>query len=557
VEEKITNESKDAVENKPESVNIDSKEPAESSSELEKAEEIKTPEDKPVEPEKKEEKEEEEVPYIVSDKKKKSDSEIEYLVQITLEEFLKKEDKIYKFIRTNTIIEGFRKGKAPLNLMKLRFEKEVHKQIVDEVSENIAKQIIKKDELKEVANPRVVDWKLSEEEKEGKKIISALNITIAFEIEPEIVIEPELLNNVNVKIHKIEIDDELVNKEIENIRFSNATYEAKSDDSVFEQGDAITIDIEVRDENDKIIPQVSRSNIFLKSPKDELPTQIFEALSGVKKGDKIEKEIPNNRFNKIGEIYSKVDKYIVNILEIKKIILPELDDEFAKDLGSYENLQQLRDGIRNNLEKDKSALEREMIVTGIEKYLLEKIRVEPPSSVVQSEFVQSYNRKVDSLKYYNLSKDYIKKSKERFTLDSFIEAKIGIIIDLIYMAIAKSEKINVTEEDVDKEIEILAEKQGRKPLAIRGHLEANKKLDLLRGAILKKKTADFLISKANINYVSNEEYEKEREEYDKLIVDIVVKPEKEDKKEEVTESSEKEAAAEKEAVAEEKESKTL
>lgn len=488
-----------------------------------KNEEITNQEEKSSEVSADEKKEEKELtPYEIVEKKLISQCEIEYVTKISAEEFFKKEEKIYKFIKSNTLIEGFRKGKAPQHLLKVRFEKEVHKQLAEETAENITGQIIEKDSLKTMGTPVLKDWKIIEEEKDGKKVISGLNMIIAFEVEPEISISPELLNDIPVKVLKIEYTDEDCAKEIERLRQEAALLDPKSDDEPFEEGNAVAVNIEVTDENGNIIPSMSQANVLIKLPKESLPENVFNALIGKKCGEKIEVDNPNERVDKDGKIVSTKDKWIINILEIKKITLPNLDDEFAKDLGAFQTLDELKAQIKKEFEMRKEEEEKSMIKQGIETYLISKLDVQPPPAAIKEEFAKVYHKKLEYLKKSKAPLSTRKYYEDNLSFEDYFKIHLEMIGELIYKAIAKAEKIEVSEEDIDKEINILAEQYGRKPLAIRAQMEANKSLDTFKESVLRKKTVELLIKKAKIDFVGEDEYKEEQKKHREIIQEKVM-----------------------------------
>lgn len=476
------------------------------------------------------------IPYVIIESALLNPTEKKYTVKISEEEYKKKEEKVYKFLRTNTVIEGFRKGKAPLNMLKIRYAKEVQNQSADEIAETVSEQIVTDEKLKKAGASKLDKWEFKKENGEGGASSESLILNIIFEIEPEIEIKPELIAEIPVNVKEISVPADIVDKELEKLREQYATFEAKPEYAKYASGDGITVDIEVKDENDKHDKYLSKKDYFVNNPHEFFPAEIAGELANCKKGDVISKDIITEHKGEKDEVQKIVKKWRVKIHEIKAKNLPNLDDEFAKDLGDYKSLDEVKKAIADNVQKSKEKQERDMVIYGIENHLLKNLDVETPRTKVIQRMQEEAGRKADTLRKYGASEKYIAKYLDDTVADDYLQSKINVILEMVYKAIIDSAKIEVSEEDINKEIEIIAAEQGRKPLAIRAQLEARKQLDKFKEGLLTKKCVDTLISKAQKTVLSAEDYEKYKKEVSEFIVNKLMKN---DEKNEGAEKAEK------------------
>ncbi len=452
----------------------------------------KEPEEPPPAPEAKEEAEEEKkVSFELVETIGKPGSIKEYKVIVPWEEYDNRLTKLLKEIRKTTVIDGFRKGKAPLRLIKIRYRKQTKQEILDEIFPIVANELLEKDELSKITNPVLVDSKVEE----GQPVGVVINVEVLPKLEPGRVD----YTGIAVSIKKQKVTDELIEKQIKELQRRNATFEPKEGGS-FEKDDGAVINLEVEDERGQEIKNLHLRNYLFERPDEDLPPEIYKELPGKEKGAKFEVEIPNERKNPRGEVMSTKDRWKVEVLEIKKCVLPQMDDEFAKDLGEFENLKELTARIRENLEKMVDAQARDAALEAIYKKLIDKVPFEPPVSYVDEHKRRFIKRDIDRL--YTFGIEFVKKgeTKEEYVARKQKDAGKTVKISLILDAIARMEKLEVSDEDYEAEVARIAEREGRKPLAIKAKMEAEGRVDSFRDSLLTKKVEDFLLENNNITY---------------------------------------------------------
>jgi trigger factor len=268
------------------------------------------------------------------------------------------------------------------------------------------------------------------------------------------------------------------------------------------EGDAVVLDVRVRDEHGREIPELTHADVFFKEPNRSLPKPVYEALLDMKKEDRAEVKLERERKNPKGEIVSRHDTYGITLKEIKVIQLPTLDDEFAKDVGDFKNLSELRTHLQANLEKQEKERQRSEALSKMYEHLIAKIPFEAPASLVAAYQIGMIREDSERLARMGLKLSDMGEEAKQY-MERKAEDSTRLVKTLLLLAeIAKLQKIEATDEDVDKEIERMAVMANRKPLAIRARLEAEKRLEGLKDDILNEKVAEFLFTNANVQYTA-------------------------------------------------------
>ncbi len=437
--------------------------------------------------------EEEKIPFEIVETTNQPGSVVDYKLRIAYEEYDKRLSEIFGDLRKSVIVEGFRRGKAPLKLVKIRYGKDARRDALDKVFPLCVNQLVKEQELTPIKDPTLK----SSQVEEGKPI----ELTISMEIRPKIKLTEQDYKAIAVNVEQHKITDETVEQQLEQIRRANAAYDVKKRGKV-KEGDAVVLDIRVRDEHGREISEMTNTDVFFKEPSRSLPKPVCEALVDMKKGDKAEAKVERERKTPKGEIASRHDTYSLALKEIKVIQLPTLDDEFAKDVGDFQNLTELRAHINSNLEKQEVERQRSDALSKIYEHLITKVPFDAPASLVAAYQLGMIREDSERLARMGLKLSDLGEETKEY-LQRKAEDSIRLVKTLLLLGeIARLEKIEVTDEDVDKEIERMAVLANRKPLAIRARLEAEKRLDMLKDDLLNEKVAQLLFSNANVSYTA-------------------------------------------------------
>jgi trigger factor len=246
-----------------------------------------------------------------------------FVVEISREEFDPRVAALFKDIQANASIEGFRKGKVPLKLLQRRFMKDANNDVIEKIAPLVVREYEQEKQLTLYGVPAITDYSVEDNK--------PVRLTLEVEVKPEIT--PQNYTGLDVEVPEVKLTDEMIDRRIEELRQQNSTFEEA--DKELAQGDAAVLDIKAVDAKGHTVLQ--ETDKLYENPHGELPHEVAHALFGKKAGENCEVKAADTR-------------YSVTIKGVKELKLPEIDDEFAKDLG-YESVAKMRDGVREALQK--------------------------------------------------------------------------------------------------------------------------------------------------------------------------------------------------------------
>jgi len=402
-------------------------------------------------------------------------------------------------VRQKAKIPGFRPGRAPINLIERRFGKEVEAEVLDKIIPEYYSKALKEAELMPVTTP-VFDEKID------FKRNNPINLSLTVEVMPKI----ENLSYENMKVEDIpvSVDDAEVEDYLKKLQGEKAMYEVSekeidTDDLVsFEYVDA---KIAGEENAAALKEQISKMG------NEILPPDIMEKMIGKKKDDIVEFATTFNGDCKSKELAGKTIDMKVAIKEIKKKNLPEIDDEFAKDLG-FENIPEMKEKIKEKI----FAVKKEHIVRIQKAIIVNKIleahSFEAPETLVRRELEslmmheslsQREAKETTSIAgspeeekvVASRSQEDLEKLQTELKDKALKNVQASLIID----AIGQKEGITVTDDEVNERISLIAQKLSATPEAVKNFYHYKEgSLEGLRHSIFEDKVMDMLLSKAII-----------------------------------------------------------
>ena len=386
--------------------------------------------------------------------KTKNANEVKLEITVEAEKFNDAIKKVYFKSAKYFNIPGFRKGKAPMNIVEKYYGKEIfYEDAFNEVAGDALDEAVKENDLYVVSRP---DIDVTQIEK-GKDLI----FTAVMQTKPE----AELGKYKGVEIKKIEykVTDEDIEHELGHMQEHNARMITVEDRPV-ESGDIATIDFEgfvdgkafdggkAEDHELEI-----GSNTFIPGFEDQ--------IIGMKIDEEkdINVKFPEEYFSK--ELAGKDATFKVKLHEIKKKELPKLDDEFAKDVSEFDTLKELKEDIKKKQQKqndDKAKYETEDAVI---KAVCENVKVDIPSGMIETEVDNMIKDIEQRLSYQGLKlEQYLQmmgKTTEEMRKEYEPQAIDSIKSRLALEAVIKAEKIEATEEEVDEKMKEMAKNYGK------------------------------------------------------------------------------------------------
>ncbi|RUM61978.1 MAG: trigger factor [Persephonella sp.] len=417
--------------------------------------------------------------------------------------------EVIKEIKKNVNIPGFRKGQIPDSVIRARYK--------DTIKEEVAKRFINENFQKIVEENNITpvspEVSFGDIELNGNK----LKLKLSFEVAPEF--ELKDYKGIEVEVIKKEVEDKDIEEAINKLLNQYAKYEPA--DKQIENGDKIKIHYKIT--TDKGETEEDTFEVIV--GENQLRQEIEKEILGKKKGDEIEvKDV--SLYNEKGEEFGKATVN-VKIEEVYKKVLPEFNDEFVKEIGLAENVEEAKKKIFDSLKQSIENAKKVEIENKITEKLLKENDFELPQSLVKAELnylIQEYAKQLENMG--------LKPSEDMLmgVVPSLEEqAKKNVKLMFIVNKIAELENIKVEDEEINKEIEEMAKVYNTTPEQLKEYLEREGLINNIIYGILKRKVFDFLRKNANIKEIEEKEEVKEETKQE-----VKEEAQQEEKKEEKT-----------------------
>ena len=387
-------------------------------------------------------------------------------------------------------IPGFRKGKAPRNIIEMHYGKEAVKQEAFElVANQCYTEALEQEKLIPVSDPKVEDSVFEENED--------MELTIKVTLKPEVKLGD--YKELHVEKEAVEVTDEAVEEQVQGLRSRHAKMVEAEEGAVIEKGDFAIIDFAGTVDGEpfsggegKGYPLEVGSNSFIPGFEDQ--------LVGLKKGDSTDVDVtfPEEYFVK--ELAGKQAIFKVNVQDVKRKELPELTDEYVAANSDCKTVEELRASYKERMQKAAEnnaqiAYEKALIDLAVAnaEFEVPEIMIEDRVTQMIDEMRMSLEaRKLTLEQYMQYSGIDMKQLRER-QHDAAVE---NVKTDLVLDAIAKAENIQVSMEDVDSELSAIASQHGATLEDVKKIIKSNGTMGLLLANILRRKAAHVIIDSA-------------------------------------------------------------
>ncbi len=382
-------------------------------------------------------------------------------------------------------VPGFRPGKAPLSLIRRRFADEIKGEVLQSLLPEEIDKAVKEKKLVPVTQPQVDQVDYAED--------APLKFHAVFEVLPEVTLGN--YKDLEIEVDAARVTSQDVDQAIENLRQRAAAFSDAGDrplaDGVWAQSKLLGVP------HDGGQPLQSDGVLCHIGAEDTLPA-FTENLRGARKGQSRRFDLHYPADYPDRKLAGKTYTYTAELLAIKQRKLPELDDAFAKQVSDAQNLEELRAKIRQNLETESELRQNAAIREALLRKLTESHDFPVPEALVEHQMDIRLERTVRALAAQGLDPrgvnvDWVglrHKQRDRAVQD----VKAELLLDRI----ADQENIQVSEEEIEREIQKMAERSGQSPAAVRASLTKQGALDRMKSKLRSDKTIDFLRAQARI-----------------------------------------------------------
>jgi trigger factor len=421
-------------------------------------------------------------------------------IEVPEKDVVQELDNAYKTLKKNAKIKGFRPGKAPRSVLERYYKQDVHNDVTSKLLQDSFIAALKETELSIVGQPQLDPPSLNEKG--------------PYKYEATIEVKPELgeldFKGLTLQKSLYEVSDEEIDTQLKLLQRNLAKREPITEERPVQEDDFVSIDYEGFKDGQPFVETQKTKNFTMKVGAGSILKEFDEQVIGMQPGESREMQVkfPADYFN--DKLANHEITFQTTLNEIREEKLPELDEEFAKQLGPYENLDAVKKAITDNLKQGYDKRAEHELNEQIFEALIAKTEFELPESMVEYELEGIVEEAERSFAYHNKSMEEVGLSKEKLSEQYRGTAEKQVSRHLILSQIIDQEKLTLADEDLEKGFEEMAATVQQPAEQIRSYYQQNNdKLEIFKHTLLEKDAIKLIIENSTI-----EDVEPEREQSD-------------------------------------------
>jgi len=410
-------------------------------------------------------------------------------LEIPADEVSKKMESVAKDFARLAMIPGFRKGKAPVSLIRRRFAEDIKGEVLQTLVPEVVEKALAEQKLSPVTQPKVDKLDFNE----GQPV----KFRAVFEVMPEF--ELSSYKGLELEMPTMDITDEDVAKALEEMRERAAAF-APVEGRAVQDSDFAQVKLVGTPEGGGDPLQVD--SVLCHIGAEETMEPFNTNLKGASVGDQKNFDVEYPADYPDPKLAGKKFHYAVEVLGIKTKKLPELNDDFAKDVSDAKTLDELKSKVREGLEHQRDHKRKELLHERVLAELTKKHDFPVPESLVEHQMDVRLERVVRSLAAQGVDPRAVNVDWVTLRRRQEDRARDDVKAELIIDRIATAENIDVTEEDLTRELEHAASHSNESAEALRARLTKQGTLDRMKAKLRSDKTLEWLEQNAKIKTVA-------------------------------------------------------
>jgi trigger factor len=414
----------------------------------------------------------------------KKDTKREISVEIPADDVARETESQIRRYQKSARLPGFRAGHVPASIIRQRFGEGIKSDVAEALIPKYFRKEAEKQGLIPVSQPRVSDLHIHDGE--------PLRFKATFEVLPEIQVEG--YKELRPDKPEITVTDEEVEQALNNVREQHATYTTVEGRALAEGDFAqASMDGRPKDTGDANTKPVHMDDVLIEIGGTNTVPEFTQNLTGASTGDERTFDVVYSQDAPDKRLAGKTFVYTVKVNGIKQKGLPELNDDFAKELGEFTSLDQVRKQIRENMQAEKRHNSEREAKDRLVDELVKRSDFPVPEALVDRQIDVRLERGLRALAAQGMKMEDMKKMDlPRLRAGQRDQAVHDVKSSLLLERVADLERIEVSDEEVNREIESLAQQSKQTPEAVRARLTQDGGLDRIRMRIRSEKTLDFL-----------------------------------------------------------------
>ena len=394
----------------------------------------------------------------------------------------KEVDKAYSKLQKAVRLRGFRPGKAPLPILQRYFKSQVEEDVLASLVQDSYPRALDEHRMSPVSQPIIEKGVLEK----GKDF----SYTASFEIKPALAVQG--YTGLELEKEKLQVTEADIDEQLLKLQDSHSTLKT-IEKRTAQMGDCALIDYEGTIEEKPFAGSTMKDHLMEVSPDSFLPG-FSEQLIRLKPGDTktFALEMPEDEVRE--DLAGKKIDFTVALKEIKEKVLPPLDDEFARDLGDYKDLADLKQKIRDSLHSAKEQQIESRLRDSIVALLMEKNSLEVPPSLVEQHIQSMLLNTRQRLAAQGVNVENFSQSAEKLSEIYKETAEKQVRTSLLLEAVAQAERLTVTDEDLEHKYEEIAKIINQDRASVKRTIDK----EALTAQLLEEKAIAFIVSNATV-----------------------------------------------------------
>ena len=405
-------------------------------------------------------------------------------------------ESVYDEVRKNAKIKGFRPGKVPRPIITQYYKEYIEEETRKRMLQDTMWEALKEAKIDPIMEP-VADFL------EGDK-----GYTLECEILPEI--ELPQYKGVEIEAEPVIVTDADVESRIGNMRAFHASFEAKEGEAIAEKGDFVVIKYQGY-LNGEPVKQIAAENYPLELGNAMLMPEFENSVIGMKQNEERDIDVPFPDDYPDKDIAGKKITFKVTMKEVKRKVLPEINDEFARDM-SYENLNVMNKGVREELIKEREGFRKRELTNKAMEVLLKGVDVPVPKRFLDKRVHGMIEEAQSRYQQQNFSEEEMRSITERMHEDFGKRAEERIKVEIILARIAEKEGFKIEDSEVEERLKTIAQDANKTYNEVKGIYEQYGLIPGVKDQIMEEKAVDFVLENAVVKEkVKEKEEAKEKE----------------------------------------------
>jgi trigger factor len=426
-------------------------------------------------------------------------------IEVPEKDVVQELDNAYKTLKKNAKIKGFRPGKAPRSVLERYYKQDVHNDVTSKLLQDSFIAALKETELSIVGQPQLDPPSLDEKG--------------PYKYEATVEVKPELgaLDFKGLKLQKnlYEVSNEEIDTQLKLLQKNLAKREPITEERPVQENDFVSIDYQGFKDGQPFVETQKTNNFTMKVGAGSILKEFDEQIIGMQPGAsrEIQVKFPEDYFN--DKLANHEITFQTTLNEIREEKLPEIDDEFAKELGQYENLDAVKKAITDNLQQGYDKRVEHELNEQIFEALIAKTEFELPESMVEYELEGIVEEAERSFAYYNKSMEEAGLSKEKLSEQYRGTAEKQVRRHLILGQIVDQEKLTLADGELEKGFEEIAASVNQPAEQIRSYYQQNSdKLEIFKHTLLEKDAIKLIIDNSTIENVEPQKEQSDQKQED-------------------------------------------